>query len=38
MPRVPAYNEIHEHVGSEVYVALPAHNDIHGTIALYVYT
>ena len=34
MPRVPAYNEIHECIGG-VYVALPACNDIHGTIALY---
>ena len=31
----PPYNEIHEHVGDEVYIALPAYNDIHGTIALY---
>ena len=35
MPCVPAYNEIHEHIGGEVYIALPAYNDIHGTIALY---
>ena len=35
MSCVPAYNEIHEHVGGEVYIALPAYNDIHGTIALY---
>ena len=35
MPRVPTYNEIHEHVGGEVYIVLPAYNDIHGAIALY---
>lgn len=32
---MPAYNEIHEHVGGEVYIALPACNDIHDTISLY---
>ena len=35
MPSVPAYDEIHERVGGEVYIALPAYNDIHGAIALY---
>ena len=35
MPRVPAYNEIHECVGGQVYTALPSYNDIHSTIALY---
>ena len=35
MPRGPTYNEIHEHVGGEVYIALPAYNDIHSAIALY---
>lgn len=30
-----AYNEIHEHAGGEVYVVLPAYNDIHSTIASY---
>ena len=35
MPCVPAYIEIHERVGGEVYIVLPAYNDIHGTIALY---
>ena len=35
MPRVPDYNEIHELVGGEVYIALPSYNDIHVAIALY---
>ena len=35
MPRVSAYNEIHECVGGEVYITLPTYNDIHGAIALY---
>ena len=35
MPCVPAYNEIHKHVGGEVYIAFPAYNDIRSAIALY---
>ena len=31
----PAYNEIHKRIGGEVYIALPAYNDVHGAIALY---
>ena len=33
MPCVSAYNEVHEHVGGEVYIALPAHDD--NAIAFY---
>ena len=35
MPCVPAYNEIHKHVGGEVYTSLPACNDIHSAVTLY---
>ena len=35
MPHVPAYNETHEHIGSEIYTVLLGSNDIHGAIALY---
>ena len=35
MPCIPAYNDIYEHVGGEVYIAFPACNDTHCATVLY---
>ena len=32
VPRIPAYNEIHECIGADVYTMLPAYVDIHGIV------
>ena len=32
VPRIPAYNKIHECIGADVCTVLPAYVDIHGTV------